>query len=109
MMWLISDYTYLAFSFLFFILFRRGLHRHVKSSSSLTPISDLSIPAINLPSTTSEEMETNIITTSELSPMGFHDKELEMTESKGNNLVMLTKIDLSAYLFCNTHCLNKLE
>ena len=97
-MWLISDYAYLAFSFLLFILFRRGLHQHVKSSSSLTPISDLSICAMNLPSTTPEEMETSIITTSELNPMGFHDKELDMSESKGNNIVMLTEIDLSAYL-----------
>lgn len=85
MMWLISYCTYLTLSFLFFILFRRGLHRHVRSSSSLTPISDLSISSINLPST-SEEMETSIITTSELNPTEFHDEDLDMTESKGNTI-----------------------
>ena len=43
-------------------------------------------------------METSIITTSELNPIGLHDEELDMSESKGNNIVMLTVIDLSAYL-----------
>ena len=85
------SYFHLTLSFVFFILIKRGLH--ISPSPSLTPISDLSIPAMNLPSTfTSEEMETTIITTSELNPIGFHDDKLVMTESKGNNIVVMLTV-----------------
>ena len=72
-MWLIYHYCtylffYLTILFVFFILIRKGLH--IRPSPSCTPISDLSIPAIKLPSTsTSEEMEATIITTSKLNPI----------------------------------------